>query len=143
MRRAAAASVVNYLHTHTHTRKHTERGRERAGERHSAVYVAHTRCCLKYGGKFTLLLSCSNRRYSSPLPLTLCRSPLLLLISLPLSQRPLHACFSVGFLLFFLEIAVKNNKASHEFLASASPSPSPSPSSFRFLSSCLVSLRFL
>lgn len=54
-------------------------------------------------------------------------SPLLthsLLFSLLFSQRPLHGCFTVGFLLFFLEIAVKNNKAPREFLALPSPSPS-------------------
>lgn len=75
-------------------------------------------------------------------------SPLLthsLLFSLLFSQRPLHGCFTVGFLLFFLEIAVKNNKAPREFLALPSPSPSLSrclPSFFRFLSTCLVFFKF-
>lgn len=70
-----------------------------------------------------------------------------LLFSLLFSQRPLHGCFTVGFLLFFLEIAVKNNKAPREFLALPSPAPSPSlsrclPSFFRFLSTCLVFFKF-
>lgn len=73
-------------------------------------------------------------------------SPLLshsLLFSLLFSQRPLHGCFTVGFLLFFLEIAVKNNKAPREFLALPSPSLSRClPSFFRFLSTCLVFFKF-
>lgn len=134
-RAAAAAAVVNYLHTHTYTGEtHTHT------IRHSAVYVAHTRCCLKYGGKFTLLLSSAATDATLHLPLSL-PLPLSLLFSLLLSERPLHGCFSVGFLLFFLEIAVKNNKAPHEFLASPSRSLCQVPSaSFLLL---LASFRFV
>lgn len=147
MRRAAC---VLYMLWATYTHTYTGRETDRHPHWHSTVYVAHTRCCLKYGGKFTLLLSCCSRRYSSPvfpLPLLPSSHSFSALFSAALSQRPLHGCFTVGFLLFFLEIAVKNNKAPREFLALPSPAPSPSllrclPSFFRFLSTCLVFFKF-